>query len=407
MVYDSNGFNFNGHSITESYDTTLAGQVATRTSGFSKGTVDIATLISPAVAGATGATTASGAYTGFGGLDFDVAFSSTTIPGAKVSYNNSNSSSIYSSDSWKINNFTSNSGIFSIVFPSTVAGSATAISYKIAASAIIGHAVIVGGGGGGGSSLYNHVGSGGGGAGAVATVEFNITEDITFNITIGAGGAGGTSGSYGGSGGYSELIGTGGSNPPTVKTYGGTGGGGTNNTVESNVYYFDPARVYPNSSGSTGGAPANANNIDHGSRAYTLSSVGATHSNTTTTTVYRHKGGDDEGYGLSGGGGGGAYQDGFNQTGPYNRIGGRGGDGIFVWDRQVGGGGGGLHSYDPVSTYPDGVGGAGGGGAALRSSGAAGTAGTGGGGGASVTSGGAGGSGLIMLIFRTNTGIFD
>ena len=400
MVYDSNGFNFNGNSIITHYNTTLAGDMTTRTSGFSMGNADIATLISPAVDGATAATSAAGAYTGFGeGLDFDVAFSYLTIPGAKVDTNDCDST--VTSGEWKIMDFRSSNKVFSIVFPATVAGSATATSQKLSGN-ITGYATVVGGGGGGGSnSTGGNAGTGGGGAGALVTSSFAITEDITFNISIGGGGGGGVVGSYGSQGASSTLYG--GTNRPSVTAYGGTGGGGTSSG------YWGDSRTYNGLSGSTGGSAGNHNNIDHTSQAYRLSTTsGGAYENTITTNIDRHRGGDDLGYGLSGAGGGGAGADGGVFQGDYKGGGGDGGAGLQSWDRYLCGGGGGLHSY---GGYAHGAGGLGGGGAGgtdpNNATGGAGTNNTGGGGGGGWDTGGAGGSGLVMLIFSTNTGIFD
>jgi len=389
MVYDSNGFNFKGHSITEYYDTTLAGQVATRTSGFSKGTADIATLISPAVAGAVSATTAAGAYSGFGGLDFDQAFSSKAIPNPTV-----NGAPIDNTQNIK---YISN-GTLSIVFPSTVAGSATVLSYKVG-STIPGRVLVVGGGGGGGTHANGYqAGAGGGGGGGVTIFYFGINEDTSFNIIIGAGGAGGdgTYSTSGGQGGYSEFIGWGGTSPPSGRTYGGGGGQG----AALGYYNSNGSNKEPNPSGSTGGACANPLHINNGGYAYLLNDVGETNTNATSWNINnRNTGGNDVGYGWGGAGGGGAGLGsvGGNPKGPDRRDGGNGGNGWYIWGETVGGGGGGGCEW--ITGGLQGGGGSGGGGAS-ELSGADGTSGLGGGGGAGRSAGGgAGGSGVVKFNF--------
>ena len=77
MGYDSNGFNFQGESILNTYNTDVT-TIATKSSGFSKNGTDIATLITPAITGGTG-TISGNAYKGFSEqITFDDAFSSQT-----------------------------------------------------------------------------------------------------------------------------------------------------------------------------------------------------------------------------------------------------------------------------------------------------------------------------------------
>ncbi len=104
--------------------------------------------------------------------------------------------------------------------------------------------LIVGGGGGGGGGGY--MGGGGGGGGYVSFETLTVTQELTFTITVGAGGLRDPNGSAGASnGGESSLE----SNDLTFIAEGGGAGGTFTST------YF-PINVEPKNGGSGGGSNA-------------------------------------------------------------------------------------------------------------------------------------------------------
>ena len=238
--------------------------------------------------------------------------------------------------------------------------------------------LVVGGGGGGGSSGdVNGSGAGGGGAGGYLQSSINLSENINYNITIGAGGGGrvgalgqyrtgyqgedstfGTITAIGGGGGFGGMN--------IAQTDGGSGGGGMWR------YNHDYYSIYANIAGQ--GDSEQGNDGDPGEN--TL---------------------DNPSYG--GGGGGGAGEAGSGSDG---------GDGLSnsLWDgtsiSYAGGGGGGLHITQVISS--SGAGGDGGGGTGSgEGNGGNGSTNTGGGGGSggnySTYKAGDGGSGVVIIRF--------
>ena len=159
MVYDSNGFNYQGNSILEKYDTSLAGDFATKSSGFTKSGTDVATLITPACSdGAGTAQTGSGtngSYTGFSSsnIDFDDAFAKTS-PSFKPNVNASSAPQYWwTFGNYKVCLWNTNSSVTFTFSRCLTTGSASS-NYQITPTHPNGDCYIgiVGGGGGGGSS---------------------------------------------------------------------------------------------------------------------------------------------------------------------------------------------------------------------------------------------------------------
>jgi len=228
--------------------------------------------------------------------------------------------------------------------------------------------VVVGGGGGGGS--YQ---GGGGGAGGLRHIpNYSVTSGQSVSVTIGYGGNGG---STGGASGNQGLNG-GESSFGSISASGGGGGAGAS---------------YPGSAGGSGGG---------GGTSY---SVGGAGNSGGYSPVEGYGGGTGGSYGgiFPGGGGGGASESGHGATGIKA---GDGGNGVYIYDRWLAGGGGGTGYRSTLSQI--GLGGLGGGGAGGSSGvpGEDGTANTGGGGGCggyynALTHGGNGGSGIVIVNY--------
>lgn len=233
--------------------------------------------------------------------------------------------------------------------------------------------LVVGGGGGGGNFQ-----GGGGGAGGFLTGTTTIVREVTYTVTVGAGGAAtgaGNTSLRGGQGGNS-IFGA-------INALGGGGGGAGG-----------PNSQAPNTGGSGGGGYGTVS--------------GATSPGAAGTAGQGFAGGNGAmgaNYGAGGGGGAGAV--GLNGTTTAGAAGGAGLassiTGVSV--TYAGGGGGGIATPGTVG----GAGGAGGGGAGAGSNVTAtsGTANTGGGGGGGYNnifpspSSGAGGSGVVILSIPT------
>jgi Concanavalin A-like lectin/glucanases superfamily len=239
--------------------------------------------------------------------------------------------------------------------------------------------LVVAGGGGGGSGYGSGAGAGGG-AGGLLQGAVNITQGITYTVTIGTGGNGGASSActIGGTGNNSvfgniSALGGGGGRSGSATTYCGGSGGSGGGSVGS---CSSPYPVGLPGQGTFGQGNAGGQRIYNGCRA---------------------------GLDASGGGGAGTVGSAFS-TG--SRKGGNGGAGVAsaisgTITVYAGGGGAGGASACSIG----GVGGAGGGGgghgvsSCRFSSGSPNTGGGGGGQSCNGYSGGNGGSGIVILSY--------
>lgn len=239
--------------------------------------------------------------------------------------------------------------------------------------------LVIAGGGGGGSALGGFLGAGGGGAGgyrnshgtsggnSTAESAFDITPEINYTVTVGAGGAQNTNGAD------SKFA--------TILSYGGCKGGPTS-----------PNNTLPGVGGSGGGGG------------------GATYSAITGFAVPFQGINGATGYvntamNQGGGGGGG----GASATGGAAGLGagGTGGAGLsstITGSTATRAGGGGGGAGNTASFAAGGAGGGGNGGASTGGAPTAGTVNTGGGGGGGAnfggaTAGAAGGSGVVFLRY--------
>ena len=235
--------------------------------------------------------------------------------------------------------------------------------------------VVAGGGSGGASNAGN---GGGGGAGGMLTGTFSNLSTGTYPAVVGAGGTRATSGTQGGNGGTSSINsistsggGAGGHYPYVNARSGGSGGGGGQN----------------NSGGIGGGANSGISGQGNAGGKYIVSV-------------------------NSGGGGGGASQVGADAL----IRGGFGGDGLQsyisgTFSYYAGGGGGSSHGGQGSTVLP--IGGFGGGGmgnynlSGSVQGGVDGTANTGGGGGGAGenSSMSIGGSGIVIVRYKTSSGV--
>tara|TARA_R110002020_G_scaffold1968_2_gene8990 strand:- start:680 stop:2194 length:1515 start_codon:yes stop_codon:yes gene_type:complete len=258
-------------------------------------------------------------------------------------------------------------------------------TFAVTGSGDIEYLVIAGGGGGGRDDFPSGRGTGGGGAGGFRTnvygvisgggsnaeAKYGVTAQ-NYTITVGTGGAGGTGSSTTGSDGVNSSIVP--ASGTSIISTGGGGGGGHN----------DSANFAGRDGGSGGGAP-NAN-----SSSYVGSGVSG----------QGYDGGapyNPSPYYGSGGGGAGS-------VGGAASSGGSGNGGLGLQSSINGtttyyAGGGGGHGVGS-----QGSGGSGGGGSGSSGTGGAGTTNTGSGGGAG-DSAGAGGSGIVIIRYKTSSGI--
>ena len=228
--------------------------------------------------------------------------------------------------------------------------------------------LIVAGGGAGGSGA-----GGGGGAGGFLTGTNILTQGITYNITVGAGGSGATNGIIGASGSNSSLTG--------ITAVIGGGGGGSYNTGNNN-----------GASGGSGG----------GGVGDSQSGSGITTTGGSATSGQGFAGGSGKSS-IGAGGGGGAGATGANVS-TLSTAGGAGAASTITGSSVTYAGGGGGSAINSSSAGSGGAGGGGAGGA-TNTSGAAGTTNTGGGGGGGgaggTGGGGNGGSGVVILSIPT------
>jgi hypothetical protein len=227
--------------------------------------------------------------------------------------------------------------------------------------------LVVAGGGSAGAALYH---SGGGGAGGlIYKGDYQIENNSTITVTVGAGGVAPTTEGSRGNNGNNSVFGT-------LTAIGGGGGGTYQNATGLN-------------GGSGGGGGAENGVFGAGGQG---------------TAGQGFDGGDyngDAGSSKNSGGGGGAAQ--VGQDGRGFSSGGNGGNGIQYsingTNTYYAGGGGGSTEVVGVTT----IGGLGGGGNGNWNTGQNGTANTGGGGGAgeriSPATTGAGGSGIVIIRY--------
>ena len=251
-------------------------------------------------------------------------------------------------------------------------------TFAVTGSGDVEYLVVAGGGGGGGAKFnYGGAGGGGGAGGFKTATGFGVTSQ-SYTVTVGTGGSGAVAngaGSNGSDSSFSTIISTGGgyggSGSGAVAGDGGSGGGGSGTGSTDN---------------GTGISGQGFNGALGGSGGYSASGGGGSSAVGIRTAVI---GGDADG------GAGGAGTASSIQTG--NTI------------TYAGGGGGGGYN-----TNGGGAGGSGGGGTGgIASSTTAPTVGTanlgGGGGGAlsksSASNGANGGSGIVIIRYKTSSGI--
>jgi len=257
--------------------------------------------------------------------------------------------------------------------------------------------LVIGGGGAGGSGGGDQVGAGGGGAGGYRTsystsggspgtaeTKLTLTNGVSYNVTVGAGGGGQKASLATGNNGANSIF-------STITSVGGGGGGCTGGSGTSGA-----------TGGSGGGANAYASSAGSGT-----TNQGFAGFKTSTTSF------------AGGGGGGGASGTGSNSSGSGSFApGGAGGSGLTsaitgVSVARAGGGGGGA--YSTTTTQNGGTASSGGGNGANSASGSnlpgsPGTQNTGGGGGGAaggggsssvINKGGSGGSGIVVIRFAS------
>lgn len=338
MPYDPNGFNFQGESVLNLYNTSHKyGSESVTLSNFKKNGTDLSTLITPACYNSNGilttGTKTANAYKGFPDkiMTFDTAFSATA-PDLKGRIH------LYSyHDTWSSSTvrrlLDGHNGFIMYTYTTTL-GSAKAINVLRFANSTSLDILVVGGGGGGASSFQNPNGSagcGGGGAGALVTAKWNIPNSYyhTFSVSGGTGGAKVASAWSAGFPGSNTIFTLGGYD---ITAHGGQGGSNQDGR-------------YDNPGGSsTGAAPHGwSGDINRSWYAGNLPGDGYSNNNPnlSSITVYRNRGGDCIGYGWSGGGGGGAGGVGGPHQGGYNRYGGHGGSAKSLHGKDWAGGGGG------------------------------------------------------------------
>jgi hypothetical protein len=287
-------------------------------------------------------------------------------------------------------------------------------NFVVTGSGDVEYLVIAGGGGGGGGKNGNSAGAGGGaggfrtnvsgatsGGGSSAEATYGVTAQ-TYTITVGAKGSGGAGGYGTGAGGY---VGDNGSNSSIVPTsgtsiisIGGGGGAGANGTAGT----IQAAGV----GGSGGGAGG-----------YSDGTYTPPYGVGTANQGYNGGNSNTSGNEITGGGGGSGA---VGQT-PTGSIGGNGGNGtassIQTGTAITYAGGGGGSVYQGGYGTGSGSGGTGGGGAGAYGSGwiagANATVYGSGGGGANNTggwagtaqAGGNGSDGIVIIRYKTNSGI--
>ena len=242
-------------------------------------------------------------------------------------------------------------------------------------SYVVDYLMVAGGGGGGFDS------AGGGGAGGYKISNTTLIKDITYTITVGAGGTAANSSVASTNGSNTSITST---NYPTISVVGGGAGRG-------------PTGQNGGSGGGAGGTGGKG--IYPGSTYIDDVRQGYDGGNGTSDLAT---------YGVGGGGGGGGAAGETKTNAGNGTPGGNGGAGIYssisgANTAYCGGGGG---AGDTRQTHPAGTGGVGGGGNGSSTAAAAtsGTVNTGGGGGGAPFGGsiaGAGGSGIVILSWPT------
>jgi hypothetical protein len=220
--------------------------------------------------------------------------------------------------------------------------------------------LVVAGGGGGGTDY-----AGGGGAGGLLNSTTTLSSNLSYTVTVGAGGAAVTQGN---SSVFSSFTATGGGKGGGNNGAGASGGSGGSGG---------------GAAGSNAGGAAGAGTSGQGFAGGTSAAVGT----------------------AGGGGGGGASAVGSNGISNAGGAGGAGTSSSISGSSVAYAGGGGGGGYTPAGTSA-GAGGTGGGGAGAASGGGtAGTANRGGGGGGGAGAGGAGGVGGSGVVIVSYAGV--
>ena len=220
--------------------------------------------------------------------------------------------------------------------------------------------LVVAGGGGGGTDY-----AGGGGAGGLLNSTTTLSSNLSYTVTVGAGGAAVTQGN---SSVFSSFTATGGGKGGGNNGAGASGGSGGSGG---------------GAAGSNAGGAAGAGTSGQGFAGGTSAAVGT----------------------AGGGGGGGASAVGSNGISNAGGAGGAGTSSSISGSSVAYAGGGGGGGYTPAGTSA-GAGGTGGGGAGAASGGGtAGTANRGGGGGGGAGAGGAGGAGGSGVVIVSYAGV--
>ena len=334
MVYDSNGFNYQGNSIASNFDTTYAGNSSAATTNFKKNGNDIGGSYTPGVSGFTNNNNIGFKYSG-GNL---TALISTSKPIPTIKYKGMT----FSQGSSYTFLYTTNTADRSRYYLRQIKPASWVSSVDI-------RALVLGGGGGGGSqSGATNEGSGGGGAGAYLTCKLHKT-DTKYHFECGGGGQGKGGDNWGTQGGTSQIY-VNSSN--YIDVYGGLGGSGGNTnagstpTTKTFGSSGGPCSAY--SGGRDAVWPSDRSHYEHqGSVAESLS-------------VSANKGGYSGSGNRGGGGGGGAGGEATNQDAVSGGDGGAGKVWSYTNTRYCGGGGG---KPKAGSSQRNGYGGSGGGGA--------------------------------------------
>jgi hypothetical protein len=229
--------------------------------------------------------------------------------------------------------------------------------------------LIIAGGGGGGGSLSNQVGGGGGGAGGYRTSSSSAVTAQAYTVAVGGKGSGGSNGASGTSGSDSSFN-------SITSTGGGHGGAGN----QGSQYY--------GGNGGSGGARA------------TYSGNGANGlGNTPSTTPSQGNNAGVSGSNTASAGGGGSGSVGGDSA-THGGVGGSGTASSISGSSvtYAGGGGGGRWGSNNNGAGGSGGGGAGGGNNATGY-------GSGGGGGQNTGTGGHGSDGIVIIRYKTSSGI--
>lgn len=337
MPYDSNGFNYQGESVLNLYNTTRKYTSEVSSSNFKKNGTDIATLITPAFHSSDGTNNigikTNNAYKGFpdknngDGINFDTAFS-VSEPDIRGRVKPSTYKRIYGTTRLQLGK--GNNGYIYYAYAPTTGSAKNEIILRTASTLDI---LVVGGGGGGASGwseTNTSAGTGGGGAGALVTGTYSIPyeRNVYFSVSGGDGGSRDSGPGNPGSNGSSTTLTIGGN---SIVAYGGQG-----------AYNNRAGPSAPGGSGS-GGAKHKWDDWSIAVAAPSLATNGYSNSNPSITniTLYRNKGAVSGANGWAGGGGGGAGGEGGGFQGDVNNTGGDGGSAKYLFGDYWAGGGGG------------------------------------------------------------------